>query len=146
MAEEKEKEKVVTENPVREGESSQRRFYFGRAFPETWEAGGEIMKPRKASFRKGFQDLVSGRAGALSIANANPAACWLHVTLSNPYDADEGVSVMQTDVNIFTFNQYAASKKWTMSLQDLKQWYKSQLKEYHEYLKYMKTKEKVNTQ
>jgi len=144
MEKERQEKKVVTENP-REGVNSH-EFLFGRTFPETWEAGGEVMRPHKVSFRKGFQDLVSGRAGALSIANANPAACWLHVTLLNSYDPDEGVSVMQTDINIFTFNQYAASKKWTMSLEDLKQWYKSQLKEYHEYLKYMKTKEKVNTQ
>jgi len=140
----KEEGKVVAENPAA-GVNAQ-RFYFGRSFPDVWEAGGEVTRPHKVSFKKGFADLVTGRAGALSIANANPAACWLHVTLLNSYDPDEGVSLMQTDINIFTFNQYAASKKWTASLEDLKHWYKSQLKEYHEYLKYMKTKEKVNTQ
>jgi len=142
MSSEKEGQKVVA-NPR---DVNSQRFYFGRSFPDVWETGGEVVRPHKVSFRKGFQDLVTGRAGALSIAHANPAACWLHVTLLNPYDPEEGVSLMQTDINIFTFNQYAASKKWTASLEDLKKWYKLQLKEYHEYLKYMKTKEKVNTQ
>jgi len=91
---------------------------------ERWEGGA-----RKArSLKQALRDLQTGEAAFLAIADANPAACWVRVTLDN--EDQNFVWVTHTDVNSAKNKAYATGTAWRESVQDFTENYRFELRDY----------------
>jgi len=81
------------------------------------------------SFKRAIRDLqTADDVIALAISDANPAACWVRVTLDN--EDPDFVWVTQTDVNSAKNEHYAMSTSWRESVQDFEQNYRFELEDY----------------
>jgi hypothetical protein len=134
MEEEKGKEREKKDITPREGESSQKTKYnndyklFEPEIYESWIGGAHKVR----SFAKAIRDLQSGDAFALAISDAHPYRYWARVTLD---DDPNFVWVSQTDTNSATNKSYAESNSVKMRIQDLREAYFLERKEWREYLK-----------
>jgi len=91
---------------------------------ERWEGGARKVR----SLKRALEDLWSGKATFLAIADVNPASCWVRVALD---DEDQNfVWVAQTDVNSAKNEHYAMSTSWRESVQDFAENYRYELKDY----------------
>jgi hypothetical protein len=95
---------------------------------EKTEAGAHKTR----SFKRALQDLQTGEAAFLAIADIHPYCYWARVTL----DEDPNfVWVSQTDLNSALNKAYAESNAVRMSIKDLREAYLSERKEWREYVK-----------
>jgi hypothetical protein len=133
MEEKEREEKVVAENPEAGVNASKTKYNndFKLFQPEIYEAWmGGAHKVR--SFAKAIRDLQTGDAFALAIADIHPYSCWARVTLDND---PHFVWVSQTDINSAKNKAYAESNAVKMRVEDLREAYFLERKQWRQYVK-----------
>jgi hypothetical protein len=130
----KREEKVVAVNPEAGVNASKTTKYnndFKLFEPLIYEkVTGGARKVR--SFKRAIRDLQAGDAFALAISDVHPYAYWSRVVAD---DDPTFVWVSQTDINSATNKSYAESNSVKMRVQDLKEAYFQERKEWREYVK-----------
>jgi len=83
---------------------------------------------RARNLEQALLDLRSGEASFLAIADANPASCWVRVTLDE--EDPDFLWVARTDVNSAKNQSYAQSTSWRESIEDFTEDYRYELEDY----------------
>jgi len=95
--------------------------------PEIYEKT-EIGAHKVRSLKRALDDLRSGKASFLAIADVNPVALWIRV-VADENDPDT-LWVAQTDVNSAKNQSYAQTTAWKMSVKEFIEVYNQEMKEY----------------
>jgi len=98
-----------------------------KAYPVIYEKT-ESGAHKARSLKRALEDLKTGEAAFLAIADANPAACWVRVELDE--EDPNFVWAAQTDVNSAKNKAYAAGTAWRESIEDFIVNYRYELKDY----------------
>jgi len=99
--------------------------------PEIWEYTREGTRKLR-SIKTAISHLISGRATSVSISSAYTYWGWYHAKLKDPLDPSRGISAIRVDEK--------GVEDYEMSLYSFAMLYKSELKQYKEYVKYSKNR------